>query len=72
MTYRKWGQMELDFIKNNFNTVSDDILAAKLSEMTNSSITTPMIRRQRRKLGIQKPRGRQPKNKNTVGASDNL
>lgn len=72
MTYRKWGQMELDFIKNNFNAVSDDILAAKLSEMTNSSITTPMIRRQRRKLGIQKPRGRQPKNKNVVGASDSL
>lgn len=66
MNYRKWGQMELDFIKDNFGNISDNELAAKLSQMTNSSITTPMIRRQRRKLGIQKPRGRRPKVQATI------
>lgn len=64
MSYRKWGQVELDFIRDNFNVISDDEIAIRLSQITNSSITTPMVRRQRRKLGIQKPRGRQPKNKN--------
>ena len=66
MNYRKWGQVELNFIKDNFNTISDDEMAIKLSQITSSNITTPMVRRQRRKLGIQKPRGRQPKNKNVT------
>lgn len=66
MSYRKWGQVELDFIKDNFNVISDDEIAVRLSQITNSAITTPMVRRQRRKLGIQKPRGRQPKNKSST------
>ncbi len=66
MSYRKWGQIELDFIRDNFNVISDDEIAVRLSQITNSAITTPMVRRQRRKLGIQKPRGRQPKNKNSI------
>lgn len=69
MSYRKWGQVELDFIRDNFNVISDDEIAVRLSQITNSSITTPMVRRQRRKLGIQKPRGRQPKNKVSTPSS---
>lgn len=71
MSYRKWGQVELDFIRDNFNVISDDEIAVRLSQITNSSITTPMVRRQRRKLGIQKPRGRQPKNK-TMNSSQSF
>jgi hypothetical protein len=37
-------------------------LAAKLSQMTGENISTAMIRRQRRKFGVVKPRGRKKKN----------
>ena len=40
-------------------------LAVKLTEMLNQQITTSMIRRQRRKLEIIKPRGRPKKVENT-------
>jgi hypothetical protein len=60
--YKKWTESDLAFISNNQSLFSDDELAVKLSEMSNSPITTAMIRRQRRKLGIQKPKGRRPKN----------
>jgi hypothetical protein len=64
-TYKKWTVEEIDFIKNNYNVVSDMELAVKLSEMLNQQITTSMIRRQRRKLEIIKPRGRPKKVENT-------
>lgn len=64
-TYKKWTVEEIDFIKNNYNVVSDMELAVKLSEMLNQQITTSMIRRQRRKLEIIKPRGRPKKIENT-------
>lgn len=56
--YKKWLQNELDFITNNCNLLCDEALAAKLSEMTGQPISTSMVRRQRRKLSISKPRGR--------------
>ncbi len=60
--YKKWSDAELQFIKDNLALYSDTELAAKLSGMTGENITYGMIRRQRRKLGVQKTRGRRKKN----------
>lgn len=57
-TYKKWNGSEIDFIQNNHMLLCDEGLAIKLSQMTGQSITTSMVRRQRRKLSIKKPRGR--------------
>lgn len=64
--YKKWTNAEIEFIKENHNILCDEILAARLSEITNAPISTAMIRRQRRKLALKKPRGRPVKNKNTT------
>lgn len=64
-TYKKWTQAETTFIKDNHTVLCDEILATKLSQMTSQSITTAMVRRQRRKLALKKQRGRPSKNKNT-------
>jgi hypothetical protein len=58
MTYKKWTNQDKEFIKDNFNSMSDDELALRLSQLTNSAISVSMIRTQRRKLGIKKNRGR--------------
>lgn len=68
-TYKKWTDTETDFIKNNHSTLCDEAIAAKLSEMTGQSISTAMIRRQRRKLALKKPRGRPAKSKTVVSES---
>ena len=60
-TYKKWTDTEIDYIKNNHNTVCDQELAAKLSQITGQNVSTAMIRRQRRKLKLSKPRGRPSK-----------
>jgi hypothetical protein len=62
-TYKRWNQTEIDFIQNNHSTICDEILATKLSQITGSNITTAMVRRQRRKLKLSKPRGRPSKSK---------
>jgi hypothetical protein len=62
-TYKKWSEAEIDYIKNNHSVTPDEELAVKLSQMTNQNVTTAMIRRQRRKLKLSKPRGRPTKNK---------
>jgi hypothetical protein len=62
-SYKKWTDAELGFIKDNINVLNDHELANKLSTMTGENITYGMIRRQRRKLGIIKKRGRPCKNK---------
>jgi arginine repressor len=61
--YKKWTDTELKYIEDNEKLLSDEELSAKLSQMTGQNVTTAMIRRQRRKLGISKPRGRRPKNR---------
>lgn len=61
-TYKKWKTEEIDFIRNNYVT-KDEELAAKLSQLTGDNITVSMVRRQRRKLSLNKPRGRPLKNK---------
>jgi len=60
-TYKRWSDAELHYIKDNIANFSDNDLAKKLSEMTGENVTTGMIRRQRRKLNIAKPRGRRKK-----------
>lgn len=64
-TYKRWNDTELQYIKDNLNSFSDDELAKKLSEMTGETVTYGMIRRQRRKLGVSKPRGRRKKSATT-------
>jgi hypothetical protein len=56
--YKKWTSSETEFIKNNHQTLCDETLAVKLSQMTNENISTAMVRRQRRKLALKKNRGR--------------
>lgn len=66
-TYKKWTDAELQFIKDNLTSLADKTLANKLSVMTGENISQAMIRRQRRKLGVNKPRGRPRK---TVGVTE--
>jgi len=61
--YKKWTQAELEFVQNNQKNYSDRELSVKLTEISGQNVTTAMIRRQRRKLNIQKPKGRRPKNR---------
>ena len=60
--YKKWTASETEFIKNNHQTLCDEALASKLSQMTGNNISTAMVRRQRRKLALKKSRGRPRKN----------
>lgn len=62
-SYKKWSDAEIGYIRDNINVLNDGELANKLSIMTGENITYGMVRRQRRKLGIVKKRGRPRKNK---------
>lgn len=68
-TYKRWTDAEVDYIKNNHGNVSDEELSAKLSQMTGQNVTTAMIRRQRRKLKLSKPRGRPRKDRSVTDGS---
>lgn len=59
--YKKWNPTDIQFIVDNHNMLDKDV-AAKLSQITGQNITPSMVRRQRRKSGIAKKRGRPPKN----------
>lgn len=56
--YKKWKPEEISFVANNYENVKDEQLAQKLSEISGETITVSMIRRQRRKLKLNKKRGR--------------
>jgi hypothetical protein len=62
-TYKKWNDSEISFIKDNHLSMPDETIAVKLSQITGQNISTAMVRRQRRKLTLKKPRGRPCKNK---------
>ena len=64
-TYKKWTPTDIQFILDNQNMLDKDV-ADKLSQITGQTISASMIRRQRRKSGIAKRRGRPTKNINTV------
>lgn len=59
--YRKWTPTDIQFIVDNHNMLDKDV-AVKLSQITGQNITASMVRRQRRKSGIAKKRGRPSKN----------
>ena len=57
--YKKWTNVEVDYIRDNCNSMRDQEIANNLNRITNShDITAAMVRRQRRKLHITKTRGR--------------
>ena len=62
-SYKKWTDAEIQFISDNLKVFSDKEIAIKLSNMTGENITFGMVRRQRRKIGVQKQRGRPRKHK---------
>lgn len=68
--YKKWTSSETEFIQNNHNTMCDETLAVRLSQITNEHISTAMVRRQRRKLALKKSRGRPRKSSVSVNNSD--
>lgn len=70
-TYKKWNDAELQYVRDNLTSLSDQELSIKLSSMTGETITTSMIRRQRRKLGVNKPRGRRKKTVNNNVSNEN-
>lgn len=64
--YKKWTDTELSYIQDNHSLLCDESLAASLSKITGSPISTAMVRRQRRKLSLKKSRGRPKKTSNIV------
>jgi hypothetical protein len=70
-SYKKWTDAEIQFINDNLQIFNDQDLAAKLSSMTGENISYGMVRRQRRKLGIQKKRGR-PRKNGAVSVVENI
>lgn len=61
--YKKWTDAEANFIQENTGKMTDLEVAAELSKISGSDVTTNMIRRQRRKMGVKKSRGRPAKSK---------
>jgi hypothetical protein len=60
-SYHKWTSQELEYLSNNHQNLTDSEMAKTLSGMVGVEITTAMIRRQRKKLSISKPKGRRKK-----------
>ena len=60
-TYKRWTKEEIEFVANNSAGMKDEEIAAYLNKIDGTrAITVGMVRRQRRKLAIVKPRGRRP------------
>lgn len=70
--YKRWNDTELAFIRDNISLLSDTELANKLSIVTGQNISYGMIRRQRRKLGIQKKRGRRRKDVSVTNTTKSI
>ena len=56
-TYKKWSQTDIQFILDNHNMLDKDV-AAQLAQLSGQAVTPSMVRRQRRKGGLSKKRGR--------------
>lgn len=69
LTYKKWNQGDLDYILNNVSLLDKD-LAIKLSQLNGREISEAMVRRQRRKMGIVKKRGRPRRSQNNPTTID--
>jgi hypothetical protein len=57
-TYKKWTETDLEFIRANYNTMTDKDMSETLSKISGQSISVSMVRRQRRKLVLGRKRGR--------------
>jgi len=57
-TYKRWADSDLDFIKNNYDKMTDKEMSETLTKISGQSISISMIRRQRRKLQLGRKRGR--------------
>ena len=53
-----WSESEKQYIRTNADTMTDNQLAVKLSELTSRKITIQAVRKQRQKLKIVKMPGR--------------
>lgn len=56
--HRYWREEDVEFIRNNYNTMTDGVIAVTLSKITGSNISAAMVRQQRRRLKLEKPKGR--------------
>lgn len=56
--YKQWKESDIDFIKDNYKTMTDKQISSILCKITGDNISTDMVRRQRRKCNFQRPRGR--------------
>ncbi len=63
--YKRWLSSDVDFIVKNSGLLDKEV-AEQLSVLTGQPISASMIRRQRRKSGVAKTRGRPRKNRNIV------
>ncbi len=63
--YKRWLSSDVDFILKNSGLLDKEV-AEQLSVLTGQPISASMIRRQRRKSGVAKTRGRPRKNRNIV------
>jgi len=57
-TYKKWSESDLEFIRANYQKLTDKTVAETLSKISGQYISVSMIRRQRRKLLLGRNRGR--------------
>jgi hypothetical protein len=57
-TYKRWADSDLDFIKNNYDKMTDKEMSETLTKISGQNISISMIRRQRRKLQLGRKRGR--------------
>jgi len=56
--YKKWKIEELNYIEKNFKKIKDKDLVSAFNKKFSDNITIDMLRRQRRKIGAVKKRGR--------------
>ena len=63
--YKRWLSSDVDFIVKNSGLLDKEV-AEQLSLLTGQPISASMIRRQRRKSGVAKTRGRPRKNRNII------
>ena len=53
-----WKNIEKEYIRVNASTMKDEEMVPKLEQLTGRSISLQALRKQKRKLGIIKKRGR--------------
>jgi len=59
--YRKWQSHDVEFIEKNYSKMTDKSISVILSKITGDNISVDMVRRQRRKLGLNRQKGRPKK-----------